>query len=139
MAIVLALVGGTYWVVRRWMPSMRAADTGVLRVVGRTSLGPKHQVVLVQLGRRLVAVGVSGDRLATLCEITDPDEVAMLVARSGARSDAGFNEELFREASTFEEPIGELTGELRSAPPCGARESKPVRDLLHKLRTLRSN
>ena len=71
LAVVLALVAGAYWVVRRWMPSARTVDAGVMKLVGRTGLTPKQSLALVQVGRRYVVVGVSPDRLDSLCEISE--------------------------------------------------------------------
>ncbi len=52
-----------------------------IRVITRAYLAPKQQVVVLQVGRRLLIVGDSGHNLSTLCEITDPDEAAMLLAQ----------------------------------------------------------
>lgn len=84
LVAVLALVGAAAWLMRRWVPGVRAVESGVVRVVGRTVLSPKHTLTLVALGRRFVLVGVCGDRLTTISEVTDPDEVAALAARIGS-------------------------------------------------------
>jgi len=141
LAVVLALIGGAFWIVRRWMPSARPADAGAMKIVGRTGLTPKHSLVLVRVGRRYLMVGVSADRLDTLCEISDPEEVAQLAARIGIdRSAKGgsFDALLAGEASDYKdlqpstkdatasvrtrrlETPGSLTnllGRLRSLPP----------------------
>ncbi|MHC4696895.1 MAG: FliO/MopB family protein [Planctomycetota bacterium] len=150
LAIVLGVVGGLYYLVRRWVPSIRAADNGVVRVIGRTSLTPKHHVALIQLGRRYLAVGMSGDRMATLCEVHDPEEAAELGVRAGvtqgaglsprgvARKTAGFDDLLFHETAEYHE----LPEEADEAPvPSAGRAStsrRPVRDLLQRLQALRS-
>ena len=141
LAVVLALVALVFWAVRRWVPAARAADGGVLRVVGRANVTPKHHVSLVQLGHRFVMIGVSPDRLSRLCEVSDPEEVAELAARIAARSgpgDAPFDRQLFREAARYHEPPEEVTGEL---PPGAGRALKPqgsLTELLGKLRRLQT-
>ena len=43
-------------------------------------MSPKQQVLLLQVGRRVVVIGDGGGAgMRPLCEITDPDEVAALV------------------------------------------------------------
>jgi flagellar biogenesis protein FliO len=62
--------------VRHWFPgavSQRA--TKAMKVVTRFSIAPRQNLLLVQVGKRLVMVGDSGAQLNPLCEITDSDEV----------------------------------------------------------------
>ena len=49
---------------------------GVVRVLSRTPVTPKQQVLLVQVGRRVLVVADNGTQMNPLSEITDPDEVA---------------------------------------------------------------
>ncbi len=104
LAIVLALIGGAYWVVRRWMPSVRSADVGALRVVARASLAQRQSIVLVQIGRRLAVLALSPGRVDKVCDISDPQEVAELTGqdRSGEpRGPATFDKTLRRAAEDF--------------------------------------
>ena len=104
LAIVLALIGGVYWVVRRWMPSVRSAEVGALRVVARASLAQRQSVVLVQIGRRLAVVAVSPGRVDKVCDISDPQEVAELtgLGRPGEpRGPAAFDKTLRHAAQDF--------------------------------------
>jgi flagellar biogenesis protein FliO len=123
------------------MPSARAADSGVLRVVGRAALSSKQSVALIQLGRRFVMVGISGDRLNRLCEVGDPDEVAELAARTGAMpaSRAGaFDDLLLREAADFgEHHEGDPEG-ARSIRTNVGRTPKRLSGLLQRLRALQA-
>ncbi len=118
LAVVLVLIGVAAWAVKRWMPVGRGGGSGVLQVVGRVSLSSKHTITLVHLGRRFVMVGVAGDRVTTLCEVTDPDEVAELVARvdtSGKQAAPGFDHLLHGEAACYEEVADHEAGGLRGA------------------------
>lgn len=110
LAIVLSLVAGVYWLARRLVPSFRATDSAVLRVVARSAVSPKHNVALLRVGRRFVLVGLSGERIATLAEITDGDEVAELVAKVGdglVPAAKGFDKLIAREADAFDVDLGE--------------------------------
>jgi flagellar biogenesis protein FliO len=49
---------------------------GVLRVIGRTSLSPRHTVYLLAAGDRVLVVGTGPQGApALLGELTDPDEL----------------------------------------------------------------
>ncbi|MFQ5413616.1 MAG: FliO/MopB family protein [Phycisphaerae bacterium] len=141
LAMVLASVGAVYWAVRRWMPSARTAESGVLRVVARSSIGPKQQVVLMQVGRRFVLVGAGGDRIEALAEIDDPEEVAELAARTGGTLGMGvaaFDDALMREVSGY----GDVDDDIAEADAGGrrgaARAPQPLNRLLSRLRGLRT-
>jgi len=139
LVIVLGAVIGVFFLLRRWIPSARMVDNGILRVVGRTPLTPKQHIALVKVGRRFVAVGVSPDRVDALCEISDPEEVADLTVRGGAQTARGgnFDEWLFREAAEYCEPVDRLPEE-RPPSSAASRSPKPLKDLLHRLRKMKS-
>ena len=142
LAAVLALVGAAAWLMRRWVPGARAVESGVVRVVGRTVLSPKHTLMLVALGRRFVLVGVCGDRVTTISEVTDPDEVADLAARIGSsRGQKGddFGDLLAGEEDDYRPEAERHDARGRSVAPVsgdggGARGS--LGDLLRRLKTL---
>ena len=141
LAIVLVLVGVAAWAIRRWMPAVRGGESGIVRVVARTSLSPKHNLALVRVGHRFVLVGVSGDRVNTLCEVSDPGEVAELAARTGTSGDlaAGdFDDRLLREVADYRTVAEPETGQVRSTRERRVRAREPLNDLLRKLRALQS-
>jgi len=55
-ALALALFGGASVACRRFLPR-DGGSPGALRVVGRTSLSPKHAVHLVRAGDRILMIG----------------------------------------------------------------------------------
>ncbi len=141
LAVVLAVVAVVFWAVRRWVPSVRRVEGGVMHVAGRISLTSKHHVALVQMGGRFLLVGIAPDGLSTLCEISDAEEVAELVRRIGGGSvpDGGaFDEQLLQEAGAYEAPPGERTTEPVRMTPRAKAGREPLTDLLRKLRKLRS-
>jgi flagellar biogenesis protein FliO len=76
LAIVLGCFFLVVWLVKRASPqSMSALPTDVLEILGRSSMGARHHLQLIRIGRRLVLVSVTPDHAETLTEITDPDEV----------------------------------------------------------------
>jgi len=141
LTVVLVCVGVLYTVARRWMPSLRAADNGVMRVVGRTTLTPKQSLALIQLGHRVVMVGVSPNRVDTLSEITDSQEAADLLAQAGGgwmNGAPAFDGLLSREVEDFERAGEPVLEPSRRAAVTGVRSAGPLADLLHRLRTLQS-
>jgi len=138
LGVVLGIIALVYWGVRRWLPTARIGDQGAIRVVGRTAVSPKHQVALLQVGRRFVLVGVSPDRLTALGEVRDPEESAELAAWAGlGRPSSAFNEELINEAASFEQPsTQEEVGEVIVPRAGDGRE--PLSALLNRLRRLQS-
>ena len=85
LAAVLGLIVLMYWAGRRFMPrgALVGGGTRAIQVLARSPLSPRHRIVLLQVGRRVlvVAEGGGGQPLSTLCEITDPDEAAALIGQ----------------------------------------------------------
>jgi flagellar protein FliO/FliZ len=78
--IVLILV--MRWIGKGILPgSKNARSSRVVQVLVRSAVGPKQQLMLVQVGRRLVLVGAGGAEMNPLCQIDDPDEVAELLGQ----------------------------------------------------------
>jgi flagellar protein FliO/FliZ len=59
-----------------------------IRVISRSSLAPRQQVLLIQVGKRVIVVGDSGGSLTSLAQITEPDEVAALVGEAASNASA---------------------------------------------------
>jgi flagellar biogenesis protein FliO len=59
----------------------RSKASSAVQVLVRSTIGPRQQLMLVQVGRRLVLVGSGGSDMNPLCQIEDPDEVAELIGQ----------------------------------------------------------
>ena len=81
---VVALIVGLGWVYRRVGGDAAKQHNGGVRLVSRTLLTPKHQVMVLEIGHRLVVVGDAGHGMQPLCEVTDPTEVESVLAAAGA-------------------------------------------------------
>lgn len=74
VAVVLAVIGGIGVATRRQLPGLAS---GPLRVVGRTSLSPKHTVYLLRAGSRVLIVGAGPQGAPSLLgELSDPEDLA---------------------------------------------------------------
>jgi len=83
MAIVIAMIVALGWLVKRLSGGGTRQNAGVLRLIARTNLSPKHQMFLVRMGNRLVLIGAGPQGLATLSEITDAAEASELLQSAG--------------------------------------------------------
>ena len=80
LGLVVALAVGTLHLVRRFLPgSVPVQNRNLVRVIGRGALGPKHQVVVTQVGGQILILGLAGESIVRLGEITDPEEAIRLV------------------------------------------------------------
>ncbi|MCH7704816.1 MAG: flagellar biosynthetic protein FliO [Planctomycetes bacterium] len=140
LAIVLIVIGGVYWLLRRWVPSIRASESGALRIVARTSVTPKQTVLLLQVGRRFVLAGASADRFDLLSEIRDPEEVAELLVRThaGGQHAAGvFDKQLNKELGAYEVSLEDVP-DKETEPTRTRSGSLQLAGLLDRLRSLHS-
>jgi flagellar biogenesis protein FliO len=82
LALVLGLIFVLRWASQRLFGKTVAGRASrAVQVLSRNVISPKQQLLVVQVGRRLVVVGDSGQQMNPLCEITDPDEITALVGQ----------------------------------------------------------
>ncbi len=154
LAIVLSLVFVMRWAGRRFLGDSAAAGRAnqSVRVVSRTALAPRQQVLVLQVGQRLLIVGNTGTNLSALGEITDADEVAALLGQLRQPRDENpgrFASLFWRAARGYESPesgAGTAVAKSSAAPgPAADRElaeaqagidRADVRDLMEKVRSL---
>lgn len=143
LGIVLAVVAISVWAVRRWVPAARSGSSSAIRVSGRVNLTPKHSIALVHVGRRYLLVGLSGDRMTILSEVSDPDEVADLAARvneSGTRARGTFDDILISEATDFRSATAPKDEDTKHVPAAigGRRRLTGLQDLVDRLKSLQT-
>ena len=141
LTAVLALVVLMYWASRRVLPRHAlAGETRAIQVLARAPVSPKHRVVLLQVGRRVlvVAEGSGPQPLNTLCEITDPDEAAALIGRvSGEQSAAGKSfATLLNSATERFRAAGEANPSAAEQPDALATTQQQLDDLTQRVRGL---
>jgi flagellar protein FliO/FliZ len=109
LAIVIGLILLTRWASKKIFPgAVTARNSGAMKVMSRLVISPKQQLLMVQVGRRIVVVGDSGGQMAAVSEITDADEVASLVAQltedKSIQLTKGFGSLFNRASNGFESP-----------------------------------
>lgn len=74
LILVLAIIFVGAWLVRRYGRFSAVAD-GQLRVLGMLSVGQKERIMLLQVGRQQLLVGVTSSRITTLHTLDESIEV----------------------------------------------------------------
>jgi flagellar biogenesis protein FliO len=153
LGAVIALIFVLRWVAKRVfvMPGAARASRAV-QVLSRSPLAPRQQVLLLQVGRRVVVVADSGGTMSTLCQIEDPDEVTSLLAQimadRGMSSPKAFGSVFGRTRNRFDESMEEgegITSALEGADPVEAPDdpaanetSSEIRGLMNRVRQMSS-
>lgn len=123
LAVAVGLLVATTCLVRGCLPkSARALPRDVVEVLGRAPLGGKQTTQLVRVGSKLVLVAITPDGAETLTEITDPGEVARLIAACDSNSGRGANAEfdaMLQEMSDERATPGFLDTSERQDGPVG--------------------
>lgn len=83
LAVVFVLILAARIMLKRFGPVSGPQKRQVLDVLARTTVSPRHQLLLVKVGKRVVLVGQSQASLTALSEVTDADEVAALIEATG--------------------------------------------------------
>ena len=136
LLIVLVILGVAVWIVKRFIPGRRLlGGAGGLQVLTRMPLSNKQALVLVKMGRQVVLLGVSPERINALNVVSDPDQVATLVGQSASTGPDSM-------VNTFARAFTEANHEYaqpESNPPetkWSGSADQGVRDLLNKVRGL---
>jgi flagellar protein FliO/FliZ len=87
LAIVLALVIGSLWVLKK-LVAERGQSGGYMRVVAGTAVGARERVVIVEVGATWLVLGVAPGRVSALAEI--PRQSAALPTASAPLPGQGF-------------------------------------------------
>jgi flagellar biogenesis protein FliO len=145
LAIVIGLIFALRWIGKRLFPGLGSGrSSGAVRVVSRSVLTPRQQVLLVQVGaRRLLVVADNGTQVSTLCQITDADEIASLVGqisgstRGSRDADRAFDSALDNAKSQFDGPAASVSNhEDAQDASTTVVASNEIADLMQKVRGL---
>lgn len=134
-AIVLVLlVAGLIVLTRKVVPGARRFGASeAIEVLGRRSLTPQAQLFLVQIGRRVLRVGVGKDGLSYMGEVADADEVALIRGQCLGTSEASaFKEALATQEKRAETPAPQVVTE---EPP--DESPAPVDSVKNELEAIR--
>jgi len=89
LAVVVGLIFALRHVLRRLGPvGAIRRGAGPVEVIMRSNLSPRERVYLVRMGERVLLVGSGPAGLTTLCEVSDAEEAARLLASGSAATSA---------------------------------------------------
>jgi len=71
LLVVLAAIVGSAWLLRRY-GRLQSGVAGALRVIGGLSMGPRERVVLIQVGKQQLLLGVAPGRVQMLHVLDEP-------------------------------------------------------------------
>ena len=79
LLVVIGLFLGVAWCYRKTLnTSIGGLPKHVVKVIGRTAIAPRQQLLLIRFGSKLVLVSMVQGETRTISEITDPLEVDQL-------------------------------------------------------------
>jgi len=82
LGVVLGCIFIVRWAGKRFLGlQTTASGGGAVQILSRTPVSPRQQLMLIQVGRRIVLVANCGAAMNALCEISDADEVAALAGQ----------------------------------------------------------
>ena len=91
LIVVLGVIYGLYWVLKRYAASKGARSDGQMDIVATTALGPAQALHLVRVGDELVLVGRAEQSVSPI-RVYSPEEAGPLLERLNGRADAQFHE-----------------------------------------------
>ncbi len=105
VGLVFVAIAATATVAKRLLKGAQVSGVDILKVLARTHLTPKQSIALVQMGGKLVFVGITPESISALRVVDGDEESALLRARvaGGERKTAGraFRRLLQREAEQY--------------------------------------
>ena len=138
LGLVLGVIIVVGLVIKRVAKTSHGGGSGVLQVLTRTHLSPKQSIAVVQMGGRLVFVGITPEQISMLRIVEDREEAALLRGqlRVGAAELGGpsFDKHLSREAKELTDGLDvgvEASCDVPN-PQSGAKED--LTGLLQRLR-----
>ncbi len=134
---IVALLLGISSAIKKYVPTARPVRAEMMQVLGRTPISAKQSAVLLHVGKRILLLGVTGDSIRTLTEITDPEEMAVLMGKASSTAepgDGGFDKALAREFGKYDDVIP-----AESDDDTLHRTKGQLQSLLGRLRDLQSN
>ncbi len=130
--VIVLAIGGAAALVRRIFPGAKSLfPSTAIQVIGRRAISSTAAVVLVEVGNRILRLGVSKDGLLYMGEISDPVEIALVKGKvAEGKADSA--------TRTFQEELvaGVKEAEKAPKPPPPSPEEKEddIRAELNQIR-----
>jgi len=133
LVLVGALIVGLMIFLKKILPgSHRIFDTQAIEVLGKSHLSSKQAIYLARIGPRVLVLGVAEHSISVLSEISDPEEINELKAKSAqgkSESVTGAFMSIFKRKGTeFSAEPGKSDQEVRQ----GIEKIQSLVDKWHK-------
>ena len=102
IAMAVAGVSALGWGLTAWTRRRRQQSPGGdahIEVLARRGIGPRHQVILIEVSGQRLLVGVSGDRVAPIANLSEPPVFGAALQRE--IPDDGLEQELVTSIGRF--------------------------------------
>ena len=124
--MVLGLIFAMRWAGKKYFPSAGVPRSGgAMKILSRLVISPKQQLLMIQIGRRIVVVGDASGQMSALSEITDPDETASLIGQIAEEKSAGSVKAFGSLFTRAEENSGPGRSSTLKRPPAADSPSAP--------------
>jgi flagellar biosynthetic protein FliO len=140
LAAVLGLIFLISYLARRFVLPGARLGSRELEVLARTYVGNKQSIAVVKIGRRVIVVGIAGNRISLLATLDDPSEASELIGRlASSRPDSlsrRFSGRLEEEAQRFREAEAGEPPYRDSHPEFTQRAHRQLRAAIDRMRAL---
>ncbi len=141
LGIVLAVIGAIGLTLKKWKGTVKINGGDVLSVLTQTHLSQRQSVALVQMGGKLVFVGVTPQAITPIRVIEDREEAATVKTRlriGGVRKNITPFETVVRDEGHKLADAMEPDASSETMPASGEHQvRKEITGLLDRLRSLR--
>lgn len=142
LLVVVATICGAAYMFRKWVnPTQKIGNDGAIKVLARQYLSSKQCLCLVRLGHRLVLLGVTPERITSVTQIDDPEEVAGIIStvnRAGSHTFSAAFAAIAgrRPSSDMEYDVNQAEPDELILPGKLSETRSNVRDVLGRIRAL---
>jgi flagellar biosynthetic protein FliO len=102
LTAVLGLIFLLVWVAKklRWGRAFGDSTSDGWRILSIKSLGPKRQILLLEVGKRLLVIGATDRSMTSLAEITEDSEREAVLEAVAPKKRGGFHDILRKAQSS---------------------------------------
>ncbi len=101
LAVVLGLIFLLSWAFKKYLPSghLNQKEHDGWRLLGTKSIGPGRQVVVLEVGSKLLLIGVTDKSLCPLMEIDSEADKSSIISALSGKATTSFSDILKRSTA----------------------------------------
>lgn len=86
LVLVMVLIGVTLRLFGRYLPGSASRPISLMKILAREPLGPQQSIALVQVGPKVLLLGLSEHNMSNLCEFSEAELASLLAPAEEAQS-----------------------------------------------------